>query len=106
MGYVNRPNTSKSNNNSHGSKYNKNYNGFKNTGGQPSKLNNEKNVKKNNFFSKDKEDIYTPKTYPKKQKNKSFFDEEILPEYIADKQRIRDKRRNDKKYKNKNKRGY
>ena len=56
--------------------------------------------------SKDKEDIYTPKTYPKKQKNKSFFDEEILPEYIADKQRIRDKRRNDKKYKNKNKRGY
>lgn len=55
----------------------------------------------NNFTFKSDDDIYTPKVYAKKPKEKSFFDDLIFPEYIEDKQRMRNKRANDKKYKNK-----
>ena len=44
--------------------------------------------------------------YAKKPKEKSFFDEIIIPEHLEDKQRMRNKRENDKKYKNKNRRDY
>ena len=35
-----------------------------------------------------------------------MFDDIIIPEYLEDRQRMRNKRENDKKYKNKNKRDY
>ena len=59
--------------------------------------------KKNNntFFNKDEEDIYSPKVYAKKQKPKSTMFNIDIPEYEMDKQRMRNKRENDKKYKNK-----
>ena len=54
------------------------------------------------FSFKDKdEDEYAPKTYAKKPKEKTFFDDIIIPEYEMEKQKMRDKRRNDQKYKNK-----
>lgn len=66
------------------------------------------NTKKNDTYSysknttfKSDDDIYTPKTYAKKPKEKSFFDDIIIPEYLEDRQRMRNKRANDKKYKNK-----
>ena len=35
-----------------------------------------------------------------------MFDDIVIPEYIEDKQRMRNKRANDKKYKNKNRKNY
>ena len=111
MGYGNRPMTP--NNNYTKGGFNKNYNTKQQTN-TPKKYNtgvkdankslNDSFKKNNNFTAKDKEDIYTPKTYAKKPKEKSFFDDIIIPEYIEDRQRMRNKRENDKKYKNK--RGY
>jgi hypothetical protein len=60
----------------------------------------------NNSFSKDEEDIYSPKVYAKKKKEKSMFDDIVMPEYMMDKQKTRDKRQNDQKYKNKGRRDY
>ena len=68
---------------------------------------NVKNSPKNNktayngFRGKDEEDIYSPKVYAKKEKKKSSFYDLAIPEYEMDKQRMRNKRANDKKYKNK-----
>lgn len=55
----------------------------------------------NNFTFKSDDDIYSPKVYAKKPKEKSFFDDIIIPEYLEDRQRMRNKRENDRKYKNK-----
>jgi hypothetical protein len=55
--------------------------------------------KADNFFAKDKDDIYTPRTYPKKKKKHTFFDDIVLPEYEMDRQKMRNKRAMDKKYK-------
>jgi hypothetical protein len=107
MGYGNRP-TMPNNNYQKGS-FNKNYNQqqFNKSNGFSSGSKNvnksfDNSVKKNNNFSaKDKDDIYTPKTYAKKTKEKSFFDDIVIPEYLEDRQRMRNKRENDKKYKNK-----
>ena len=66
----------------------------------PTKMN-DVDACRSTFSAKDKDDIYTPKTYAKKTKEKSFFDEIVIPEYLADRQRMRNKRENDKKYKNK-----
>lgn len=62
--------------------------------------------KNNNFTFKSDDDIYSPKVYAKKPKEKSMFDDIVIPEYIEDKQRMRNKRANDKKYKNKNRKSY
>lgn len=62
--------------------------------------------KNNNVVFKSDDDIYTPKTYAKKPKEKSMFDDIIIPEYIEDRQRMRNKRANDKKYKNKDRWDY
>ena len=77
--------------------------GFNSNATKPSQNTNKKN---NNFTFQSDDDIYTPKTYAKKPKEKSFFDDIVIPEYIEDRQRMRNKRANDKKYKNKNKRDY
>lgn len=50
-------------------------------------------------FSKDRDDIYEPKTYPKKKKERSFYDNIILPEYDMGRERMRQKREQDKKHK-------
>ena len=84
MGYGNRPkmpNKSYSSNNIYNSKNNK--------------------AAHNGFRGKDEEDIYLPKVYEKKEKKKSSFYDIAIPEYEMDKQRMRNKRANDKKYKNK-----
>lgn len=93
MGYNNKPKMQKNNYTSN-NKYNKN--------------NQKPQYKKNNntFFNKDEEDIYTPKVYAKKQKPKSQMFIIDIPEYEMDKQRMRNKRENDKKYKDKNKRNF
>lgn len=62
--------------------------------------------KNDNVVFKSDDDIYTPKTYAKKPKEKSMFDDIIIPEYLEDRQRMRNKRANDKKYKDKNRRDY
>ena len=107
MGYGNRP--MMPNNNYQKGGFNKNHNnkqqsnlGFKNT----NKFSEKSFEKNNNFSAKDKEDIYKPKVYAKKTKEKSIFDDIVIPEYFEDKQRMRNKRANDKKYKDKNRRGY
>lgn len=113
MGYGNRP-TMPNNNYQKGS-FNKNYNqknnnfksinyGQKQQNGKQYSFNS--NKKNNNVIFKSDDDIYTPKTYAKKPKEKSMFDDIIIPEYLDDKQRMRNKRENDKKYKNKNRRDY
>ena len=121
MGYGNRP--TMLNNGYQKNGFNKPYNHKKNTFnsnyGQKSRNNKQggfnSNVSKpnqnatnnnNNVTFKSDDDIYTPKTYAKKPKEKSFFDDIVIPEYIEDRQRMRNKRENDKKYKNKNKRDY
>jgi hypothetical protein len=87
MGYDNRPKTMRNNfnkdsfNNSKSQYKNKSYN--------------------KQSFGKDEEDIYSPKVYAKKEKKKSSFYDIPIPEYELDKQRMRNKRENDKKYKNK-----
>ncbi len=84
MGYGNRPkmpNKSYSLNNTYNSKNHK--------------------AARNGFRGKDEEDIYSPKVYAKKEKKKSSFYDIAIPEYEMDKQRMRNKRANDKKYKNK-----
>lgn len=100
-GGFNKPYNQKKNN------FNSNY-GQKQQNNKSSGFNKPKaniNKNNNNVFKSD-DDIYTPKTYAKKPKEKSFFDDIIIPEYIEDRQRMRNKRENDKKYKNKNKRDY
>ena len=62
--------------------------------------------KNDNFFFKDDEDIYSPKIYAKKPKPKSSFDDIVIPEYMMEKQKARNKRENDKKYKNKDRGRY
>jgi hypothetical protein len=125
MGYGNRP--TMPNNGYQKSGFNKPYNQKKNNfnsgynqkqqgnkqGGLGSDANkfNKNSVKKqpkknNNFTFKSDDDIYSPKVYAKKPKEKSMFDDIIIPEYIEDRQRMRNKRANDKKYKNKNRRDY
>lgn len=121
MGYGNRP--TMPNNGYQKSGFNKSYNqkknNFNSNYGQKqhnnkqggfntnfSKSNQNINKNNNNVSFKSDDDIYTPKTYAKKPKEKSFFDDIIIPEYIQDRQRMRNKRANDKKYKNKNKRDY
>ena len=103
MGYNNKPNNidktpvnyhyGKKNNSNFNSHYNKNNGGntypkYKLSGGG------------NTYFAKD-DDIYTPKTYAKKVKPKTQFDDIVIPEYEMEKQKMRNKRNNDKKYKNK-----
>ena len=61
--------------------------------------------KSENYFSKDRDDIYTPKVYPKKKKT-HFFDDIILPEYEDSKQRMRNKRAIDQKYKSNRRNNY
>lgn len=121
MGYGNRP--TMPNNGYQKSGFNKSYNqkknNFNSNYGQKqhnnkqggfntnfSKSNQNINKNNNNGVFKSDDDIYTPKTYAKKPKEKSFFDDIVIPEYIEDRQRMRNKRENDKKYKNKNKRDY
>lgn len=127
MGYGNRP-TMPNNGYQKGS-FNKNYNqkksGFnsnynsKQQGGKPgfntgfNKSNPNTNRSSDNSFKnnnnstfKSDDDIYTPKIYAKKPKEKSMFDDIIIPEYLEDRQRMRNKRANDKKYKDKNRRDY
>lgn len=112
MGYGNRP-TMPNNNYQKGS-FNKNYNkqqfnksnGFNSGSKNVNKSFDNSAKKNNNFLSKDRDDIYEPKVYAKKPKEKSFFDEIVIPEYLEDRQRMRNKRENDKKYKNKNRRDY
>ena len=99
MGYGNRP---KMPNNNHSSNNRKPYSSNNLAG----KKNTQNAYSKNNFVFKSDDDIYTPKVYAKKVKEKSMFDEVIIPEYIEDKQRIRNKRENDKKYKNKDRGRY
>ena len=113
MGYGNRPMTPNSNypkggfNKNYNTKYQSNKPKNYNTGIKDSnKSFNDSFKKNNNFMAKDKDDIYTPKTYAKKTKEKSIFDDIVIPEYIEDRQRMRNKRENDKKYKNKNRRDY
>ena len=70
MGYGNRPQMPKKNystNNSYGQNTNKTY-----------KKNNKTSY--GNFYSKDDEDIYSPKVYAKKEKNKSVFYDISIPE--------------------------
>ena len=112
MGYGNRP--TMPNNSYQKGNFNKNYgkqqfnktgdfgSGFKKTG----KATDSSFKKNNTFSSKDKDDIYEPKVYAKKPKEKSMFDDIVIPEYFEDKQRMRNKRANDKKYKNKNRKDY
>ena len=99
MGYGNRP---KMPNNNHS---NNNYKSYGNNN-FVGKKNMQNTYSKNNFTFKSDDDIYTPKVYAKKVKEKSMFDEVIIPDYIEDKQRIRNKRENDKKYKNKDRGRY
>ena len=89
MGYNNKPKMPKGNYSANNSK---------NTRTQ---FNNNNKSYRNNNFLKDEEDIYSPKIYAKKPKAKSSFDDIIIPEYEMEKQRMRNKRENDKKYKNK-----
>lgn len=99
-GGFNKPYNQKKNN------FNSNY-GQKQQNNKSSGFNKSKaNINNNNNVFKSDDDIYTPKTYAKKPKEKSFFDDIVIPEYIEDRQRMRNKRENDKKYKNKNKRDY
>ena len=65
------------------------------------KSNQNTNKQNHNAVFKSDDDIYTPKVYAKKPKEKSFFDDIIIPDYFEDKQRMRNKRENDKKHKNK-----
>jgi hypothetical protein len=58
-------------------------------------------AKYNNFYDKDEDDVYSPKVYAKKEKKKSSFYDITIPEYEMNKQKKRNKRENDKKYKNK-----
>ena len=88
MGYNNKPKMPKGNYQS---------NNAKNT--KPSFNRNKPYV--GNMFSKDDDDIYSPKVYAKKEKKKSSFYNIDIPEYEMDKQRMRNKRANDKKYKDK-----
>ena len=117
MGYGNRP-TMPNNNYQKGS-FNKNYNqnnnnsksityGQKQQSGKQyglnsnfNKTNQNSNKKNNSATFKSDDDIYTPKTYAKKPKEKSMFDDIVIPEYLENRQRMRNKRENDKKYKNK-----
>ena len=116
MGYGNRP--TMPNNGYQKNGFNKSYNQKKNNfnsnyvkksqndkresfNSNFSKSNQNANNKNNNFIFKSDDDIYTPKVYAKKPKEKSFFDDIIIPEYLEDRQRMRNKRANDKKYKNK-----
>ena len=104
MGYGNRP---KMPNNNYGK-----FDNFNNKSKFQNNKNSQNNYKQNKKFDnnygfsfKDKdEDIYSPKVYAKKPKEKTFFDEVIIPEYEMEKQKMRDKRKNDQKYKHKNKR--
>ena len=63
------------------------------------------NYKFNKFQNHDKgEDLYTPKTYPKKNKTSKFdaiLESLEMPEYIGVKQQANEKRQRDLKYKNK-----
>lgn len=121
MGYGNRPTMPKNGyqNNGFNKPYNQKKNNFNsnyvqkqqnnksggfNSGFNKSKLNPHKS--NNNGVFKSDDDIYIPKTYAKKPKEKSFFDDIVIPEYIEDRQRMRNKRANDQKYKNKNHRDY
>ena len=110
MGYGNRPQMP--NNNYQKGSFNKNYGKSQsnkkdfNSGFKSGKISDNSFKKNNSFSSKDRDDIYEPKTYAKKPKEKSFFDDIIIPEYLEDRQRMRNKRANDKKYKNKNRRDY
>ena len=116
MGYDNRPkqlNNNKSYNQNRqwntktgvDNKRNISTNKFNNNNNNNNKFNhtkmNDVDACRPTFSAKDKDDIYTPKTYAKKIKEKSFFDEIVIPEYLEDRQRMRNKRENDKKYKNK-----
>ena len=112
MGYGNRP-TMPNNNYQKGS-FNKNYNkqkfnksnGFNSETKNVNKLFDNSAKKNNNFLSKDMDDIYEPKVYAKRPKEKSCCEERSIPEHLEEKQRMRDKRENDKKDKNKNRRDY
>ena len=113
MGYGNRPTMPK--NNYQKNDFNKNHNTKNQTNNfkknntwikDSNKSSNESSKKNTNFTFKSDDDIYTPKVYAKKPKEKSFFDDIVIPEYIEDRQRMRNKRENDKKYKNKNRRDY
>ena len=120
MGYGNRPTIPNNGyqNNGFNKNYNQKNNNFKssncrlkqqNNKQYSSNLNktNQNSTKKNdNFTFKSDDDIYSPKVYAKKPKEKSMFDDIVIPEYIEDKQRMRNKRANDKKYKNKNRKNY
>ena len=116
MGYGNRP--TMPNNNYQKGGFNKNYNkkqfnkddglksGFKSVKGSSKDFTQKKQSSPQHFFAKDEEDIYSPKVYSKKPKKKSSFEDIIVPEYEMEKQRMRNKRANDKKYKHKDKWGY
>ena len=118
MGYDNRPKQMNNNyKNSKGNNFKPNMsrnndslkwnNGNKKTNGNGKSFNNTQKPQNTSFVSsKDRDDIYTPKVYAKKPKEKSMFDDIVIPEYLMDRQNMRNKRANDKKYKNKHKRDY
>lgn len=119
MGYGNRPkmpNNGYQKNNFNKS-YNQKKNNFNSNYGQKQQNNqsnsfnvgftkSKQNTNKSNNIFKSDDDIYTPKTYAKKPKEKSMFDDIVIPEYLEDRQRMRNKRANDKKYKNKDRWDY
>jgi hypothetical protein len=113
MGYGNRPAMPNNNyqkggfNKNHNTKFQSNKPKNYNTGIKDNNKSLNDSFKKNNGFTfKSDDDIYSPKVYAKKPKEKSMFDDIIIPEYLEDRQRMRNKRANDKKYKNKNRRDY